>query len=254
MPCESDSLGFGASDADLYRYAGNGATNNADPSGNFDDRVMGMHPSQDQDPRVRPRGPRWTGLAPGVKPYRIQTPFDSSRPRRYFKRKEYFHQQFTPGSYSTPDGIVWNKWNLYMHGCAGMVMLRLGITSHPGGQGGPGVWFNDPAVAWNYWNSLTDAQQNSSVVVAVQSDPYPYYIVPIAGKLGFIKPGFWVGGYYNYATWQLPFWDYANNGSTGLSDEDQTPIQDGRLSQSGNFGGPPIIGIIPSEAGDRNGH
>jgi RHS repeat-associated protein len=246
-----DPLGFAAREANLYEYAGNGPANAIDPGGTRDGVIMGMTPAHNRDPRLRRRGPpRPPAVMQGATPYPNQTPFDSTRRRRRFGPKDHFRRNFKPGEIKSPTGVAYDKWHLYIMGCVGIAMLRTGRTGYPGlAPNYPGVWFNDPTAAWNYWNSLTPEQQGNSAVVAIQSKPYPTGIRPVAGAPGQIHPGIRPGEDFNYATWQnppgeLPYWEYGNQGSGGNENGDgMIAYEDGTLSPI--YTGPPIIGIVP---------
>ncbi len=135
------------------------------------------------------------GRTPGRVPrigrtqYRGQTPFDSAFPTRRPGGKEYVREQFGRGDLVGPDGQLYDFWyDVGSKGCIGLAWLRLGSVSLP--EFSEGAWFNYSNAAVDYWNSLTPEQQNNSVVIAIQSIPYPTNIVRVPGKLGRIKPGF----------------------------------------------------------------
>lgn len=228
-----DPIAFEGGDANLYRYVGNSSTNLTDPLG-----LQAM-------------------AFPGPKrPSPNRTPFDGGDgPRQTFKWPDrYFRDNFTPGDLTNPNtGVAYPKYMIFNQGCVGLTKLRVGSPIAPGGTNDPGVWFNDPQAAWNYWNSLSAAQQSGSVVVAIQSLPYPTNVEPMTPQPGRIWPGFRPGGDYNYCTWHnpnsgSPFWEYANGGSNypgGMN-----VYRDPKLSPK--YPGPPIIGIVPSTSPDRH--
>ena len=238
-----DPLGFRAGDQNLYRYTGNNGVGLIDPSGTLADDCSG-------------------GCVSVSFRYPNQTPFDSTAPRQTYppdsdgRNTWYFNTYFVSQDLYNTDKkstyqIPRSSQNLFNTGCVGMATVRTGSNQQPGyNKTSPGVWFNDPNVAWEYWKSLSHNQQDGTEVVAIQSTPYPKNIEPIYPAPGRIRPGFNVGGDENYLTWQrpigrLPYWERADQGA-GFPGG-MTVIRHGRLSPS--YPGPPIIGIIPIQRG-----
>ncbi len=235
---QRDPLGETAGDGNLYRTEGGNPVGSLDPSG-LQTRMGGVHPQPPQ-----PTAPR---------SYPNQTPFDSPMNRTEFEATGYFKRNFTPGDVVHPKtGTSYEKSTIFDKGCVGLTNLRIGSPATPNSTVLGGVWFNDPQAAWDYWNSLSPAQKDGSVVVAVQSTPYPTKVIPMMGQPGRILPGFNEGGDFNYATWHnpagiMPFWEYANHGA---GTPGMKVYRDGRLSPS--YSGPPLIGIVPSKSPDRH--